>query len=75
MAHGSLIDTTFDVRTEAGGRDPDSHSATLRRYHQLLWSKPLPNGAAFDLDARLHHKSELGEFWLSSDAITHTYSM
>jgi hypothetical protein len=28
----------------------------------------------FDLDARLHHKSDLGEFWLSSDSIVHTYT-
>ena len=28
----------------------------------------------FDLDAELHHKSALGEFWLSSDSIAHTYS-
>ena len=27
----------------------------------------------FDLDDRLHHVSELGDFWLSSDAITNTY--
>lgn len=73
--HGELaIDTAFDVRTDARGRDPDSHSGTLRRYHQLLWSKPLPGGAVFDLDARLHHRSDLGEFWLCSDAITHTYT-
>jgi hypothetical protein len=70
----SLIDTTFDVRTNAGSRDPDRYSATLRRYHQRLWSKPLPTGEMFDLDARLHHKSNLGEFWLSSDSIVHTYT-
>ena len=69
-----MIDTSFDVRTDAGGRDPDSHSKTLRRYHQLLWSKPLPSGAVFDLDAKLHHKSALGEFWLASDSVAHTYS-
>lgn len=57
-----------------GAKDPDSHSATLRRYHQLLWGKRLPGGALFDLDDRLHHQSELGEFWLASDAITHTHS-
>jgi hypothetical protein len=74
MDGGSPIDTIFDVRTDARGRDPDSHSATLRRYHQLLWGKPLPNGAPFELDANLHHKSDLGEFWLSSDAIVHTYT-
>ena len=44
-----LIDTSFDFRTDAGGKDPDTHSATLRRYHKLLCSKPLPNGAMFDL--------------------------
>ena len=69
-----MIDTRFDTRSDAGGRDPDSHSKTLRRYHQLLWSKPLPSGALFDLDAQLHHKSALGEYWLSSDSIGHTYS-
>ena len=74
MDSGSPIETSFDVRTDARGRDPDSHSATLRRYHQLLWGKPLPNGALFELDANLHHKSDLGEFWLASDAIVHTYT-
>jgi hypothetical protein len=72
------IDTSFDVRTDAGGKDPDQHSATLRGYHQLLWSKPLPNGTVFELDVAtpsvyLHHKSELGEFELSSDSIVHPY--
>ncbi|WP_413250214.1 DUF6994 family protein [Sinomonas flava] len=32
-------------------KDPDSHSPTLRRYHQLLWSKPLPDGRPFELHA------------------------
>lgn len=68
------IDTSYDMRADSSGKDPDSHSPTLRRYHQLLWSKPLPSGAMFDLDDRLHHQSSLGEFWLSSDSITHTYS-
>jgi len=61
------IDVAFDFRTDAGGKDPDSHSPTLRRYHQLLWSKPLPSGAPFDLSVStprvyLHHRSSLGEF-------------
>ena len=72
------IDTTFDFRTDAGGKDPDSHSPTLRRYHQILWSKPLPNGAMFELDSTtpgeyLHHKSQLGEFWLASDSVIPTF--
>jgi len=43
------IDTSYDFRTDAGGKDPDLFSATLRRYHRKLWSKPLPSGAMFDL--------------------------
>ncbi len=74
-----LIDTAFDFRTDAGGRDPDRHSPTLRRYHQLLWSKPLPDGRLFDLDTvtpgeYLHHKSSAGEFFLSSDSVIPTFS-
>ena len=75
----STIDITFNVFSDTPeGKDPDSYSPTLRKYHQILWSKPLPNGDNFSLDldtARLlHHKSELGEFFLSSDQIGNTYS-
>lgn len=38
-----IIDTTFDFYTDANDGDPNSTSPTLRSYHQLLWSKPLPN--------------------------------
>lgn len=73
-----LIDTTFNFYSDAKGGDPDSTSPTLRKYHKILWSKPLPNGKIFDLSdnkegAYLYHKSELGEFFLGSDAITHSY--
>lgn len=67
------IDVTFDVRSDAGGRDPDAYSETLRRYHRILWSKALPDGTVFELDEKLHHVSDRGEFWLSSDAITTSY--
>lgn len=73
-----LLDTSFDFRTDSGGKDPDTNSPTLRSYHQFLWSKPLPNGAMFDLTPQgiyLHHHSELGEFWLSSDSVIPTFSM
>ncbi|MBJ7458273.1 MAG: hypothetical protein JHD02_03700 [Thermoleophilaceae bacterium] len=43
------IDTRFDVREDSGGRDPDAYSRTLRRYHQLLWSKKLPDGRNLEL--------------------------
>lgn len=44
------VDYFFFDDTPAG-KDPDSHSPTLRRYHQLLWSKPLPDGRPFELHA------------------------
>ncbi|MCB2411530.1 hypothetical protein LGT39_01535 [Demequina sp. TTPB684] len=81
MAEAGLepIDTTFDVRTDTpAGKDPDSHSPTLRRYHQLLWSKPLPDGTPFTLTTAtksryLHHASARGEFTLTSDSVIHSY--
>jgi len=71
---GHHVDTTFDLRAEADGRDPDTYSKTLRAYHQVLWSKPLPSGASFTLDVRLRHESALGSFRLSSDTIVATYA-
>jgi hypothetical protein len=74
------IDIGFDFRTDTRvGRDPDADSPTLRRYHRLLWSKRLPSGAFFDLSdttrgAYLHHRSELGEFYLSSDSVIPTFT-
>jgi hypothetical protein len=73
------IDISFDFRIDSNGKDPDSYSPTLRRYHRLLWSKPLPGGAAFELSdsypgAYLHHHSDLGEFFLSSDSVIPTFS-
>ena len=77
-ARAMTIDIMFDFRTDAGGRDPDTYSPTLRRYHKILWSKPLPTGAPFELTdstlgAYLHHRSDLGEFWLSSDSVMQTF--
>ena len=41
------IDVTFDFRRDTPkGKDPDTHSNMLRRYHKLLWSKRLPESAA-----------------------------
>lgn len=73
-----LIDTSFNFYSDANGADPDSTSPTLRNYHKVLWSKSLPNGKIFELQndlngSYLYHKSELGEFFLGSDAITHSY--
>ena len=73
-----MIDTSFNFYSDATGGDPDSTSPTLRKYHKLLWSKPLPNAIKFELtegkrDTYLYHNSEQGEFFLGSDAITHSY--
>ena len=81
MDSSRRIDITFDFRsdTPVPGKDPDVFSPTLSRYHKLLWSKPLPSGVVFELDVTahppfyLHHRSEVGEFWLSSDAVIPTF--
>jgi hypothetical protein len=49
--HG-LVDVTFDFRSDTPDypkNDPDVVSPTLRGYHKLLWSKPLPSGVVFEL--------------------------
>jgi len=79
MANSVPIDITFDFRSDTPqGMDPDARSPTLRRYHKLLWSKPLPSGVVFDLadtmpGAYLHHRSQFGEFRLTSDAVVPTF--
>lgn len=73
------IDVTFDFRSDTPpGRDPDVLSPRLRAYHKLLWSKPLPNGVVFQLDdttsnVYLHHRSAMGEYFLSSDSVIPTF--
>ena len=71
-----MVDTSFDVRSDIRpGSDPDKYSKTLKQFHKTLWSKDLPSGQFFNLvdtepKVYLHHKSNLGEFCLSSDGIT-----
>jgi hypothetical protein len=72
------IDINFDFRSDSNGKDPDKYSGTLRSYHKTLWSKTLPNGEFFTLDdtkpdTYLYFKGKSNEFFLSSDAITHSY--
>src|SRR3954447_9895191 len=75
-----VIDTSFDFRTDAAGKDPDTYSPTLCRYHQLLGSKPLPSGVVFELVPTsrppyyFSHISRMGEFVLSSDAFIPAYT-
>lgn len=45
-----MIDITFDFRSDTPiGEDPDKYSQTLKTYHQMLWSKALPNGEEMEL--------------------------
>ena len=50
------IDIHFDVYSDTPkGKDPDTNSPTLRKFHRKLWSKDLPSGKSFDLDLSLIH--------------------
>jgi hypothetical protein len=74
-----LIDIEYDFRTDSNGGDVDKYSATLKRYHKILWSKTLPNGNTLSLDdskdnVYLYYRTEFKEYFLSSDSIVHTYS-
>ena len=69
-----IIDTTYDFRIDAGGKDPDRYSKTLKMFHQYLWSKSLPTGADLILDEKLENHSSVGEFRFASDSIIHTFS-
>jgi hypothetical protein len=73
-----LVDIEYDFRTDSNGGDVDKYSATLRKYHKILWSKHLPNGNILSLDdsrddVYLYYKTESKEYFLSSDSIVHTY--
>jgi hypothetical protein len=76
------VDVTFDFRTDTPpGKDPDAFSPTLRTFHKSLWSRPLPSGEKFPLDASapshrayLTHSSHLGDFDLSSDSVIPTFT-
>lgn len=72
------IDVTYNFQAETEPYDADRYSNTLQEYHRILWSKKLPNGEMFELKKidknRLYHKSNLGEFYLSSDRAVPTFS-
>lgn len=69
------IDVYFDARDDAGGRDPDTHSATLKAYHRALWSRPPRAGVpslAFEPGGRtayLRHVSDGLNLAIGSDTI------
>ena len=75
----SDIDVNFDFtsdtprywdETVAPKPDPDSRSPMMRKYHQLLWSKPLPNGEVLELeDGRSKFYLKWKDFYFGSDSI------
>lgn len=76
---GPTFDPTFDFRSDAKGRDPDTYSPTLRAYHMLLWSKPLPAGDLLELDdtrpgVYLYASCRGRDFYLSSDTSVPTWN-
>lgn len=75
MSEDDLFDSGFDPRSDTPeGKDTDTHSKRLRRYHRMLWSKELPAGDVFTLEPQgsrryLVHDSGLGRYVLGSDTI------
>lgn len=75
------IDITHDFEGDyVKGIDPDGQSEVLCHWHKKLWEKVLPyNKGFFTLEIKrssyfyLHHNSNLGEFFLTSDAIINEY--
>jgi hypothetical protein len=71
------IDTEFDHRTDAGGKDLDKYSARLKQHHQALWRKPLPSGEILDVKPMRNGYLGLGAedrvFALSSDQISNSF--
>jgi hypothetical protein len=76
MSQNSIqtIDINFNFFKDTPlNKDPDAYSPTLRRYHQLLWSKDLPNGEIFNLSMPKKEYLRWDDLALSSDAITNSY--
>jgi hypothetical protein len=79
-----MVDTSYDFRCEIPlrGDNPDRDSGTLRRYHQMLWSKQTPSRTDLRLADRpdgpfLHpgylSKATRTEVLWSSDAIVNSW--
>ncbi|WP_396020086.1 DUF6994 family protein [Arthrobacter sp. ISL-85] len=59
------VDTSFNYHDDSDGKDPDKYSPTLRRHHQILWSRELPKRRgtlclAPKAGSRLDYRSPLG---------------
>jgi hypothetical protein len=70
------IDTSFDFRNDSSGRDPDTYSPTLRKYHRFLWTKQLPIGERLEIEeinSRLVYRFNMQTLKFSSDSISNSY--
>ena len=79
MAELEVIDINHDFSEDYyRDIDPDKYNLILRNWHRILWEKSLPYDkpvfTLFEKDHGLMHKSDLGEYYLTSDSIIHTYS-
>ena len=71
-----IIDINYDFRKDTDeGKDPDSYSKILQEYHQILWSKILPNGQSMDLEIGSPNWDYLKweDFRFGSDSIINMY--
>lgn len=65
-----MIDITYDFRSDARGKDPDTYSPTLNAYHRALWSKELPNGEIMQLQSgRAPYVLSWKDYFFTSDTI------
>lgn len=69
-----MFSVNFDFRCDSNNKDPDSHSLMLKKYHQMLWSKKLPNGNFLVIDENLNGYTENYVCKFASDSIIPTYS-
>lgn len=67
------INVNFDVQTDSRGKDPDYASTTMKSYHKLLWSKPLPNGEIMKLEDGKDCYLKWNDIFFGSDSITATF--
>ena len=63
------FDIKYDVRNDSNGKDPDSASETLKAYHKMLWSKPLPNGQMMELSTGKGFYLKWNDLYFGSDSI------
>ena len=73
------IDITLNLGIDAKGKDPDIYSATLKKYHKILWNKPLPDGSLFSIfdspnEKYLAYQTEKLSIKLASDSIANSYA-